>query len=41
MGRSRTPELDEIDLMIVDILSDDPRTPNSDIAAELETRATR
>lgn len=36
MGTSRTTELDEIDLMILDILSDDPRTPYSDIATELE-----
>lgn len=36
MGASRTTELDEIDLLILGILSDDPRTPYSDIAVELE-----
>lgn len=36
MGKSRSTGLDEIDRMILGILSDDPRTPYSDIAAELE-----
>ena len=36
MGKSRDTELDEIDRRILSILSDNPRTPYSDIAAELE-----
>lgn len=36
MGKSSATELDEIDRLILGILSDDPRTPYSDIATELE-----
>lgn len=38
MGNSPGTELDEIDRMILGILSDDPRMPYSDIASELEKR---
>jgi DNA-binding Lrp family transcriptional regulator len=36
MGKSSATGLDEIDRRILAILSDDPRTPYSDIATELE-----
>ncbi|WP_247730346.1 Lrp/AsnC family transcriptional regulator [Halovivax limisalsi] len=38
MTHSPSDDLDEIDRIILSILSDNPRTPYSDIAAELERR---
>jgi len=38
MGSSPMEEMDEIDRIILGILSENPRTPYSDIAAELEER---